>query len=116
MLQKTMILLTAIIFLFACRAKQKEAQEIPMDTFVKMYVSVLKEDSLMKQYQKPEALPDSILNAIIKVYSFSSQDFRNTQNVFNSNPAKKNELENMLKQAIEAEAMKSLNEKETEKN
>lgn len=116
MFKKIIILLTAMLVFFGCQVKQKEAQEIPMNTFVKIYVSALRVDSLMNQYQKPESFPDAVLNTICKSHNFSSQDFKHTHNVFNSNSAKKIELDSLLKQAIEAETMKSLNGKETENN
>ncbi|MBL7960781.1 hypothetical protein JNL27_11140 [bacterium] len=116
MSKKIMFGLIVLIMLLGCQSKQKNAREIPLDSFVKMYVSALREDSLMKQYQKPESYPEPALDSIGKMYGFSSIDFKHTYRAIAVDPVKKVALDSLLKQAIEAEAMKSLNEKEIEKN
>lgn len=103
------IVLTALVLILSCQSRQKEAKEIPMDTFVKMYVSALRVDSLMKQYQRPEMFPDQELKLIFEKHDFSSRDFKFTYNVLTRTPDKKKELDSLLKAAIEAETMKSLN-------
>jgi hypothetical protein len=106
--KKSMFVLAALIMFLGCQSKPKDAQQIPMDTFVKMYVSALREDSLMKRYQKPESFPDPALDLIFKKYDFASQDFKLTHYVLTGTPTKKIELDSLMKLAIEVETMKCL--------
>jgi hypothetical protein len=116
MVKRTSILLAVMVLLMGCQGKQKEAKQIPVSAFVKMYVTALREDVLMKQYHNPEAFPDSSLDRILKTYDISVYDFKYMQNYTANDPAKKSEFDSLLKQAIETETLKSLNEKEIEKN
>ena len=116
MLPRTAIMLGALIFYFGCQSKQKEAKELPPDLYVKAYVSALREDHLMKQFLRPEAFPDSSLDRVLKSLDVNTGDFKFTQNVVNKDPMRKDALDSLIRQAIEAETLKSLNEKETEKN
>lgn len=69
----------------------------------------------MKQFQRPEAFPDSSLDRVLKSLAVNAGDFKFTQNVVNKDPMRKDALDSLIRQAIEAETLKSLNEKETEK-
>jgi hypothetical protein len=113
---RTAILLTTLMFCFGCQSKQKDAKELPMDVYVKAYVTALREDHLMKQFQRPEAFPDSSLDRVLRTLGVNAGDFKFTQDAVNKDPMRKNALDSLIRQAIEAETLKSLNEKETEKN
>lgn len=113
---RTAILLATLMFCFGCQSKQKDAKELPMDVYVKAYVTALREDELMKQYQRPEAFPDSSLDRVLRAVAVSAHDFKFTQSAAAHDPEKRNKLDSLLRQAIEVETLKSLNEKETEKN
>lgn len=116
MFSRTAIILGALIFSLSCQSKQKAAKELPMDLYVKAYVSALREDHLMKQFHRPEAFPDSSLDRVLNIVGVTVNDFKFTQDAVNKDPMRKNTLDSLIRQAIEAETLKSLNEKETEKN
>jgi hypothetical protein len=87
-----------------------------MDSFVKMYITALREDALAKQYGAPESFPDSSLDRVLEPFSVTPADFKSVHEKFKKDPVQKNILDSLIKQAIQAETMKSLNEKENEKN
>lgn len=105
-----------LIFSLGCQPKEKGAKELPPDLYVKAYVSALQEDLLMKQFQRPEAFPDSSLDRVLKTLSVNAHDFKFTQDAVNKDPKRKGAVDSLIRQAIEAETLKNLNEKETEKN
>ena len=115
-MKKPVILFLALFTFFSCQTKTEPTKNIPMDSFVKMYITALREEALAKQYGTPESFPDSSLERILKPFAATPADFKNVYEKLKNDPAHKRELDSLLKRAIEAETMKSLNEKENEKN
>lgn len=113
---KNFLILIVLSMVLGCQSKQKPGKEIPTNAYVKIYVSALKEDSLLKVFQKPELFSDPALDVLCKKFEFSSADFKYTHALIGKDPARTLEVDSLLKQAIEAETMKSLNDKEPEKN
>jgi pantothenate kinase len=115
-MKKPVILFLALVTLLSCQTKTEPIKSIPMDSFVKMYITALREDALAKQYGAPESFPDSSLDRVLKPFSVTPADFKSVHEKFKKDPVQKNVLDSLIKQAIQTETMKSLNEKENEKN
>ncbi len=104
------------LLLSGCQPKSKEAKALPVDAVVTMYIAALQEDGLMKTYGRPEAFPDTSLDRILKEFGTTSADFKKALMHLKKDPVSHASLDSLLKKAIETETLRSLNEKETEKN
>ncbi len=91
-----------------CASKPKE---IPMDTFVKIFLKMAADENFIKKYQRPEEAPDNELEQFTVPFGFSGPDFKHTMGLINKDEQKKKQFNDVSTQAIMEEAMKSLDEK-----
>ncbi len=91
-----------------CEPKPKE---IPMESFVKIFLKMAGDENFIKKYQKPEDAPNEELRKFTDAFGFGGADFKFTMAQVNKDEQKKKQFNDLSTQAMLEEAMKSLDDK-----
>jgi len=111
---KHAILLLTLVFVAAMAACGLKQKEIPLEVFVKVFVKMGADDEFRKKYQKPEDAPISEIEVFTAPSGFSGEDFIYTMSVINKDEKMRKLFKEMADQAHEEEAMRQLNERDTQ--
>jgi hypothetical protein len=101
--------LLAVMTLSGGTGCSSKAKEIPMDTFVKIFMSMAADEDFRRAYQRPEDAPAGELQKFTEPHGFSGEDFKLTMTQINQDEEKKKQFNDVFTKAIMEEAMKSLN-------
>jgi len=103
------LILLAVMFTQGWMGCAPKVKEIPLDTFVKIFMSMAADEQFRQAYQRPEDAPVDELSKFTKAHGFTGEDFKLTMTQINQDEAKKKEFNDLFTKAIMEEAMKSLN-------
>ncbi len=91
----------------ACAPK---AKEIPVDTCVKIFMSMAADENFRRSYQRPEDAPSTEIDKFAQPFGFTGEDFKLTMKLIKQDEKKNKEFNDISTKLLMDEAMKSLHD------